>query len=80
VTACERGSLGVCACVCVCRGYFVYQVDTGWVGLDGMWGSLCVCCVSIRGDWVLKGRVGGSWAGVFMKNRPYRGGNKREVA
>jgi hypothetical protein len=24
--------------------------------------------------------VGGGWTGVFMKNRPYRDGNKREVA
>jgi hypothetical protein len=40
VTSCGRGSL---VCVCVCRGCFVYQVDTGWVGLDGKWGSLCVC-------------------------------------
>jgi hypothetical protein len=29
---------------------------------------------------VLKGSVGGGWVGVFMKNRPYRDGNKREVA
>jgi hypothetical protein len=36
--------------VCVCRGCFVYQVDTGWVGLDGKWGRLCVCCISIEGD------------------------------
>jgi hypothetical protein len=36
----------------------VYQVDTGWVGLDGEWGSLCVCCVSIRGDGGAEGKCG----------------------
>jgi hypothetical protein len=45
VTACGHGSLVVC--VCVCRGCFVYQVDTEWVGLDGKWGSFCVCFISI---------------------------------
>jgi hypothetical protein len=57
VRVCMCACVGACACVCVhvcvrvcvCRGCFVYQVDTGWVGLDGMWGSLFVCCVSIGG-------------------------------
>jgi hypothetical protein len=39
VKARGRGSL----VVCVCRGCFVYRVDSGWVGLEGMWRSLCVC-------------------------------------
>jgi hypothetical protein len=50
----------------------VYRVDTEWVGLDRMWGSLCVCCVSFRVEGVLKGSVGGGWAGVFMKIRPIK--------
>jgi hypothetical protein len=29
---------------------------------------------------VLTGSVGGGWAGVFMKNGPYRNGNKQDVA
>jgi hypothetical protein len=45
VTARGRGSLVVfvcvCVCVCVCRGCLVCRVDTGWVGLDRMWGCLC---------------------------------------
>jgi hypothetical protein len=24
----------------------VCRMETGWVGLDRMWGSFCVCCVS----------------------------------
>jgi hypothetical protein len=28
--------------LCVCRGCFVYWVDTGWVGLDGC-GEVYVC-------------------------------------
>jgi hypothetical protein len=49
VMACRHGSLVVslCVCVCVCRGCYMYQVYTGWVGLDGKWGRLCVCFVSI---------------------------------
>jgi hypothetical protein len=37
VMACGHGSL------VVCRGCFVYQVETGWVGLDRVWVSfMCV--------------------------------------
>jgi hypothetical protein len=34
----------------------------------------------LEGKGVLKGNVGGGWAGVLMKIIPYRDGNKREVA
>jgi hypothetical protein len=47
----------------------VYRVDTRWVGLDRMWGSLCVCCVSFEWMGVMKRSVGGGWAGVFVKIR-----------
>jgi hypothetical protein len=43
----------------VCRGRrFVYRVDTGWVGLDGMWRSLCVFCVSFGGAGGAEGKCG----------------------
>jgi hypothetical protein len=48
----------VCVCVCLCRDCFEYQVDTGWVGLDGKWGNLCVCCVSIGWDEGAEGKCG----------------------
>jgi hypothetical protein len=55
ITACRHESLVVC--VCGGGGCFVYQVDTGWVGLDGMWGSF-VCYVSIGGDGGAEGKCG----------------------
>jgi hypothetical protein len=36
----------------------VYWVDSRWVGLDGMWGSLGVCCVSIGGERGAEGKCG----------------------
>jgi hypothetical protein len=54
VTGHGRGSL----VVCVCRGCLVYRVDTGWVGLDGMWECLCVFCVSFGGAGGAEGKCG----------------------
>jgi hypothetical protein len=49
VTACWQGYL----VVWVGRGVWVCGVETGGVGLDGMWGSFCVC-------WVSFGEYGGA--------------------
>jgi hypothetical protein len=46
----------------------VYRVDTGWVGLDRMWGGLCVCCVSFEGLGVMKGSVSGGWCRCICEN------------
>jgi hypothetical protein len=71
VCMCVCARVCMCVCVCVFRGWFVYQVNTGWVGLDGMWESLCVCCVCIGGVGGAEGKRGwGLDTGVFMKNRP----------
>jgi hypothetical protein len=44
-------------------------------------GEVYVCVVQVLvGMGVLKGSVGGGWAGVCVENSPYRDGNKRENA
>jgi hypothetical protein len=42
-----------------------------WVGFVGVWGGImCVCVYCIARVGVLKGSIGGGWAGVNVGYRP----------